>query len=517
MQNIYKTEFLVIGSGLAGCIAAITAADLGKHVTLLTKTDKLISGNTPWAQGGIIYKGINDKPEKLKKDILIAGDGHSWEQAVDQLVELGPGLVKELLIDRYGVDFDKNDIGELHLTEEGAHSEPRILHSKDRTGLAIHEAIAKHVLNHNNIEIIQNHTAVDLLTLSHHSVNSLDIYKKPACFGALVIDNNSGKVSPFYAEKTILATGGLGQLYLHTTNPEESTGDGIALSWRAGARSFNMEYIQFHPTTLYSDHERFLISEAVRGEGGILIDRFGNKFMDKFDNRGSLAPRDIVARAIHQTMLDTNHPCVYLDISFKNTDWLKGRFPTIYAKCIKSGIDPAVEPIPVVPSAHYSCGGVGVSNKGRTSLQRLYAVGEVACTGVHGANRLASTSLLESVVWGYLAGKESVSREEDGDYFPQIYDWEDATESMDPALIKQDWQTIKNTMWNYVGLIRTRQRLQRAQTIFRHLQSEVEHFYRNSRMTREIIQLRNGVQTAIAVTSQTMESRVSRGAHYVKY
>lgn len=511
-----KTEILIIGSGLSGCIAAITAADLGKHVTLVTKTNTLIGGNTPWAQGGIIYRGKHDSPAKLKRDIMVAGDGHCWEPAVDQLTHMGPRLIDELLINRFHVEFDENKNGELHLTEEGAHSEPRIVHSKDKTGLAIHEAVAKAVLEHKYIEIYYNHTAVDLLTLSHHSKNSLDIYKKPACFGALIIENKSGNVIPFYAEKTILATGGLGQIYLHTSNPSESTGDGIALSWRAGARCFNLEYIQFHPTTLFNENDRFLISEAVRGEGGELIDRHGRKFMKDFDPRGNLAPRDIVARAIHETMLLTSHSCVYLDISHKNSTWIKERFPTIYARCIKAGIDMTTEPIPVVPAAHYSCGGVGVSNRGRTSLQRLYAVGEVACTGVHGANRLASTSLLESLVWGYVAGQESVTREEDCEYFPEIHEWEDAFDQMDPALIAQDWRTIKSTMWNYVGLIRTRQRLHRATAIFRHLQNEVEQFYQKSQMNQDIIQLRNGVQTAIAVTAQTLQSPRSRGTHYVK-
>lgn len=516
MNDAIYTDILIIGSGLAGCIAAISAAEEGRKVLMITKTDELVGGNTPYAQGGIIYKGIEDSPEKLKHDILLAGDGHCSEEAVDQLVKLGPQLVEEYLIKKSNVNFDKIS-KTLHLTAEGAHSEPRIIHSKDKTGLTIHEAVAESVKKYPNIEVKTSHTAVDLLTLSHHSKNSLDIYKKPACFGAHVLENNTGKIFPIFASQTILASGGLGQIFMHTTNPSESTGDGIALAWRAGARCFNLHYIQFHPTTLFNEQtDRFLISEAVRGEGGVLIDKFGNKFMDKFHEMGSLAPRDIVARSIHQTMLDTEHPCVYLDISFKDGEWLKSRFPTIHNHCELNGIDITGEPIPVVPAAHYSCGGVGVSLKGRSSLQRLYAVGEVSCTGVHGANRLASTSLLESVVWGHVAGKDASEKCQDCDYFPEIYPWEVSDEVIDPALIAQDWQNIKNTMWNYVGLVRTKRRLDRAKTILRHLQTEVEQFYKRAQMSKATVQLRNAVQTAVAVTNAASETRIKRlGTHYM--
>jgi len=515
-SEIQKFDVLVIGSGLAGCIAAITAANKGRNVLIITKTEELMSGNTPYAQGGIIYTGEEDSPQKLKKDIMDAGDGHCWEIAVDQLANFGPKLVKELLIEKFNVEFDRTSDDNLDLTAEGAHSQPRIIHSKDHTGKAIHKAVIESVSKHPNITVWSNHTAVDLLTLSHHSRNSLDIYKKPACFGALVLNNTTGRTFPIYAKYTVLATGGLGQIYLHTTNPTESTGDGIALAWRAGARCFNLEYIQFHPTSFYSEKETFLISESLRGEGAILIDNKGNSFMERFHELKSLAPRDIVARAIHQVMLETGHPCVYLDISFKNSDWLKNRFPTIYQNCLKAGVDITNEPIPVVPAAHYSCGGVGVNLNGRTSLRRLYAVGEVSCTGVHGANRLASTSLLECVVWGWTAGLDISKDTDDSNYFPDIFEWVDEDQYIDPALIVQDWLTIKNTMWNYVGLIRTRQRLQRAQQILRHLQTEIEQFYRKAKMTRSIIELRNGVQTAIAVTNATLEQRVNRGAHFLK-
>jgi L-aspartate oxidase len=512
---MYETEILIAGTGLAGSVAAIAAADLGRKVTIITKSGNLLSGNTPYAQGGIIYKGVNDTPEKMKHDIMTAGDGHCWEPAVDKLVEDGPPLVEKYLIDRFGVNFDrKND--KLDLIAEGAHSEPRIIHSKDQTGKSIQEAVLDELTAHPNIEILTSHTIVDILTFSHNSKNTLDIYKKPTCFGAFVLDNDSGNIRPIYAIHTRLATGGLGQIFLHTTNQPGATGDGIALAWRAGVRCFNLQYVQFHPTTFYNEGERFLISEAVRGEGGILIDHKGREFMKDFHELGSLAPRDIVARSIHQTMLESGRQSVYLDISFKDEEWLKKRFPTIYKHCKQNGVDMAKEPIPVVPAAHYSCGGVGVNLKGRTSLQRLYAVGEVSCTGVHGANRLASTSLLESLVWGHAAGEEAAENCDNCHYFPDIYPWKEEQEYVDPAHIAQDWLTIKNTMWNYVGLMRTRQRLHRAHTTLRHLQTEVEQFYRRAKMTRGMIQLRNGVQTAIALVNATQEARVSKGTHYME-
>lgn len=511
-----RTEILVIGSGVAGLISALTAAEKGREVLIITKLPSLLSGNSPWAQGGIVFWGKNDDANKLKHDIFEAGHWHSWPPAVDLIVEMGPRLVKELLIEKYGVNFDKTETGEFDLTSEGAHSEYRIIHSKDKTGESIHLSLIEAIKKHPNIKYLVNHTAVDLLTLSHHSTHSIDIYTKPTCFGAFVLNNQTGNVFPIFANKTILATGGLGQIYLHTTNPPESTGDGIALAYRAGVRIINLQFIQFHPTAFFSEKDRFLISESVRGEGGILIDKNGYEFMKEFHELGSLAPRDVVARGIHQTMLRTGHPCVYLDISFKNSDWIKNRFPTIYNHLLKAGVDMTKEPIPVVPAAHYSCGGVGVSLRGRTSLARLYAIGEVSCTGVHGANRLASTSLLEAVVWGYNAGLDASEIQKEDEYFPQIFPWKEEHEEVDPALIAQDWLTIKNTMWNYVGLVRTRQRLMRAVTVFRHLQSEIEQFYQRAKMSKEILQLRNGILTAIAVTNATIEDKVSRGVHYIE-
>ena len=510
-----KTDVLVIGSGISGAISAIVAAENGKKVTIITKTKAILSGNTPYAQGGIIFKGLNDNPDILKSDILKAGAGSCWENAISELVNKGPKYVQDWLINKFNISFDsKGD--ELHLTSEAAHSDSRIIHIKDQTGKGIQEKILESIHKNENINILNEHFAVDLLTLSHHSKNPKDIYKKPACFGAIVLDMTTTKVFPIKAQNTILASGGLGQIYLHTSNPAEATGDGIAMAWRAGARCFNMQYIQFHPTTLYHDSGRFLISEALRGEGANLINSQGEEFMSKFHKLGSLAPRDIVARSIHQTMLETGSPFVFLDISFKSSDYIKNRFPTIYSKCFELGIDITKEAIPVVPSAHYSCGGIGVNLVGRTSLQRLYAIGEVSCTGVHGANRLASASLLECLVWGINAGIDVSKSNKDNNYFPEIWSWKQESESIDPALVMQDWMTIKNTMWNYVGLVRTRDRLSRAKLILRHLQSEIEEFYQKAKITREILELRNGVQTALSVISATLESRESRGTHYIQ-
>ena len=423
------------------------------------------------------------------------------------------------MIDRFQVEFYRDKSGyysdDLCWTKEAAHSESRIIYSKDKTGDTIQTAILSELEKHPHISIITNHTAIDLLTLSHHSTISTDIYKKPACFGAMVLNNENSNVFAIYAQRTILAMGGLGHIFLHSTNPDESIGDGIAMAWGAGASCFNLQFIQFHPTTLFSGSGRFLISEAVRGEGGILIDGYGNEFMNQIHEKGSLAPRDIVARGIHQKMLDTGLPCMYLDISFKDGEWIKKRFSSIQRGCLAAGIDMTREPIPIVPAAHYICGGIGVNMDGRTSVKRLYAVGEVACSGVHGANRLASTSLLEALVWGYNAGKDAAEFRDGDDHFPEIEPWIEEIEEIDPALISQDWLTIKNTMWNYVGLIRSRQRLHRARTIMRNLQTEIESFYQKAKLTPSIVGLRNGVQTAIAIIAATLEARESIGTHYL--
>ena len=513
-MNQKKTDILIVGLGLAGMTAAITAAKSGKQITIITKTDSLISGSTPWAQGGIVYKGLNDSPEKLKSDILNAGSGHCWKEAVDHLCEHGPRLVKEILLDTLNTKFDTTD-GELKRVAEGAHSDSRVIYNQDKTGASIHQATLQYLQQLDNVEILTGYTAIDLLTFSHHSTVSTDIYKKPACFGVMVLNNSKNEVFPILASKTILATGGLGQLFLHTTNPKEATGDGIAMAWRAGARCFNLHYIQFHPTALFHPTGRFLISEAVRGEGGKLVNANREEFMHHYHELGALAPRDVVSRAIHMEMIKDDADCMFLDITHKESLWIQERFPTIYHYCLNKGIDMTKEIIPIVPAAHYSCGGVGVNLVGKTSLKRLYAVGEIACSGLHGANRLASTSLLECIVWGHFAGKDAIENKDDGDYFPSMGSWKQGTSKFDPSQLAQEWLTIKNTMWNLAGLIRSQDKLHSAMHILRNLQSDVEKFYQSSRLDKNIIALRNGAQTALAIIASSTEARESRGTHYI--
>ena len=513
-MDALSTDVLVLGSGIAGCSAALAACKEGLEVTLVTRGDKPEESNTLYAQGGIIYRGEDESGDLFQADFRRAGAEMCKPQALDLLFRHGPRLVEEILIGELGVDFSRTPSGDLDLTMEAAHSIPRIIHADDLTGKAIEVAFIKAISERNEVRILTNCTAIDLLTPSHHSLNPLDVYDPPACFGAYVYSQEEDQVIPILAKETVLATGGLGRLYLHTTNPPGARGDGYAMARRAGARIINTEYIQFHPTSLYHrDAESFLISESLRGEGAVLVDRKGNEFANRYHELGSLAPRDVVARAIHEEMLKENAQCVFLDISHKDPAWVKERFPNIYNRCLSFDLDITKEPIPVVPAAHYSCGGVTVDEKGRTSINRLRAVGEVSCTGIHGANRLASSSLLEGLVWGILAG-EDIARSTNKAYFPDIDPWKYETEEVDPALIHQDWLTIKHTMWNYVGLSRTSRRLDRAFQILSELRGEIERFYAHSKLSDDLIGLRNGIQTAFLVLDAARLNRQSRGCHF---
>lgn len=512
---MHKCDVLVIGCGIAGAIAALELSKKGLQVVVLAAGESLGQSNSAWAQGGIVYSGADDSQSLLIRDIQEAGAGLCNPQAVEQLVRLGPQLVDQLLIQEVAVDFDRKADGSLALTEEGAHSTPRILHHKDQTGKAIMQALLN-ALEKRGVEVRRNSLAVDLITLSHHSKRPTDIYLPSTCVGAYVYHPQKQCVELLFARETILATGGLGEVFLHTTNPLDARGDGIAMAYRAGARIMNMEYVQFHPTALYVPGERrFLLSEALRGEGAKLLDASHKPFMHRYHEKEELAPRDVVSRAIFTEMLQSGVDHLWLDFTQRDASWLKGRFPAIYAYCSEKGFDLAHEPVPIVPAAHYSCGGVSVDLVGRTSIRHLRAIGEVSCTGLHGANRLASTSLLEGLVWGYTAAQDLCEKRDlFSSPFPPVEEWHMGSEKTDPALIRQDWMTIKQTMWNYVGLIRDQDRLRRALKMLRELQWEVDSFYEKAALTSELIGLRNGVLTALLITQGAWRNRNSLGCHY---
>lgn len=515
-----KTEVLIIGTGIAGGAAALQLADAGVSVTLITRATQPEQSNTFYAQGGIIYQGASDTPDILVEDILRAGAGHSYPAAARILAEEGPTLVQRILVERIGVPFDRTDEGDLSIIREAAHSQPRIIHAADATGKAVEIALLNALKDHPNVTLLTGHTAVDLLTPSHHSRNRLAVYEPRRCVGAYVLDQVTGQVKRILARKTILATGGLGQIYLRTTNPAGARGDGLAMAYRAGARVINGEFIQFHPTTFHqSGVPHFLISEAVRGAGARLVHADGTPFMQIYDPEWQdLAPRDVVARSIHQEMLARDLTHVYLDLrSYIPQDTIQERFPNIARECAQYGVDISRDLVPVVPGAHYSCGGVWVDDCGRTTIDDLYAVGEVACTGVHGANRLASTSLLEGLVWGDRAARNIQQTLADHAVLvpDDIPDWQDSGMSQpDPALIAQDMRTIQHIMWNYVGLVRTTRRLERALRELRHLETEIEHFYRVSHLTDGLIGLRNAVRTSVIVTLAAWSNKESMGCHY---
>ncbi len=512
-------DALVIGTGIAGGTTALRLAQAGLRVGVLTKAERPEESATYLAQGGIVFRGEGD-PEALVQDILQAGAGAGLPEAARILAEEGPRLLQEIVIHTLGVQFDRAD-GDFHLTREAAHRTPRILHVGDETGKALEIALLRHLDQHPNIALFPGHLAVDLITPEHHGAHPLDRYAPDEVLGVYAFERRTRRVHPFLARAVVLATGGLGQIYLHTTNPRVATGDGFAMAYRAGARLINMEYIQFHPTALYSeDEQNLLITEAMRGEGAVLKTPDGKPFMERYHPAGSLAPRDIVARAIHEEMTLHGYRYVLLDIaSYRPAEFIRRRFPGLYHRLLERGIDITREPIPVVPVVHFACGGVKTDLWGRTLLKGLYAVGEVACNGLHGANRLASTSLLEGLVFGDRAAR-AVQQD-----FPDLDDparytlpeWVDTgTEEPDPALIQQDWVTLKHIMWNYVGVVRTRERLQRAVRDLRHLWLEVENFYRNTKLCPRLIELRNGLQTALVVARSALRNPESRGTHYRK-
>jgi len=516
-----ETDILIIGCGIAGGVAALKLAEAGFRVTLVTRTAEPRESNTYYAQGGIIHRGPEDSPELLTEDILKAGAGLSNPKAVRILAEEGPRILQELLIEQLRVPFARKQDGSLDYTREAAHSTERILYVGDATGRAIEEKVVERLQEVPNICLLTRHTTVDLLTPAHHSRNVLDVYEPLSCVGAYIFDQESREVQACLAKATLLASGGLGQIFLHTTNPAGARGDGLAMAYRAGARIINAEYVQFHPTAFHDRNAPiFLISEALRGEGATLVDEDGEPFMQKYDPQWKdLAPRDVVARGIHHEMLERGTDHVYLDLaSHMAAGRIRERFPTIYGKCLAYGVDITTDLIPVVPAAHYFCGGVWVDEYGRTSIRNLYAAGEVSCTGLHGANRLGSSSLLEGLVWGVRAAEHMAAHLPDVPSFDlkNVPPWDDSGlhETADPALISQDVSTIKNIMWNYVGLVRTTHRLERAIGDLRDLSVEIDKFYRRVRLVDSLIGLRIRVQAAIIVTEAAWANRQSRGCHY---
>ncbi|MBN1487615.1 MAG: L-aspartate oxidase [Anaerolineae bacterium] len=517
----FETDVLVIGCGIAGSIAALQLAqDRERQVTVVTRTRDPEESNTRYAQGGIVARGQEDSAHLLVEDILRAGAGLSYPPAAKLLAADGPELVYRILLEQAGVSFDRKSGGKLSYTREGGHSVSRILHVGDATGQAIEAALIARLREQPNVTLHTGATAVDLITSSHHSRDPLVIYQPTKCHGAYILDREENAVHRILAKATILATGGLGRIYRHTTNPAGARGDGLAMAHRAGAWIINAEYIQFHPTTLaVPGTENFLISEAVRGEGAQLFTPDGRHFMDQYAPKwGDLAPRDVVARAIHQEMLEHGYPYVLLDLAnVMSATRIPERFPTIYTTCKKAGVDITTQPIPVVPAAHYFCGGVHVDSWGRSTLEGLYAVGEVSCTGLHGANRLASTSLLEGLVWGNRAARDIADREDlTLVKAVDIPPWQDVSEGVpaDPVLVYRDSRTIQNIMWLYVGLARNTHRLARALTDLNHLWGVIDQFYRTTRLNDNLIGLRNIAQTAWIVTSAAWHNRESRGAHY---
>ena len=499
-------DILIIGSGLAGQAAALRLADQ-RRVALISKR-KLEDSASGWAQGGIAaVLDTQDSIDAHIHDTFVAGAWLNDEKATRFVVENGRRAINWLI--EQGVPFTKDETG-YHLTREGGHSARRVIHVADATGAAVQKTLTAKVRSHPNIRIFEDHIAVDLITGKH-----LGRSDDNRCYGAYVLDDNSGEVHTFAASNTLLGTGGAGKVYLVTTNPDTSTGDGIAMAWRAGCRVANMEFIQFHPTCLYHPNAKsFLISEAVRGEGGLLKLPDGSRFMPEHDERAELAPRDIVARAIDFEIKKHGLDCVYLDISHKGEAFIREHFPNIHARCLELGIDITRDPIPVVPAAHYTCGGVVCDLTGRTDVAGLYVAGETSCTGLHGANRLASNSLLECLVFAEAAVNDILAQTPA--VLPQLPEWDASrvTDADEEVVISHNWDELRRSMWNYVGIVRTTKRLQRALHRVHLLHSEINEFYSHFRVTHDLIELRNLVLTAELIIRCALLRKESRGLHY---
>jgi L-aspartate oxidase len=516
---IRKTDFLVIGSGIAGLSFALKAAKHGS-VTIITKK-KIQQSNTALAQGGVAAVfGKKDSFDLHVADTLKAGDGLCNPEVVKMVVENGPDRIRELV--ELGARFNMVGTGKFDfaLGREGGHSVKRIIHAHDLTGKEIEDALVAKVRENENITILEDHVAVNLITFFSSVRNGVLVTQQEnICCGAYVLDNTTGKMETFHAAVTLLATGGASKVYLYTSNPDIATGDGIAMAYRAGASVANLEFVQFHPTCLFHPKAKnFLISEAVRGEGGLLLDAKGRRFMEDYTPDRELACRDVVARAIDNELKKTGAESVFLDISHKDPDFIRKRFPNIHARCLEYGIDITTDPIPVVPAAHYMCGGVATDLNGKTDVQRLYAVGETACTGLHGANRLASNSLLEALVYARNAYVDSVKD------LPAVknnmsitltpWDETNTTDSDEAIVVSHNWDEIRRLMWNYVGIVRSDKRLQRAARRIKTIQDEINEYYWDFKMTSDLVELRNIATVAKLIIQSALKRKESRGLHY---
>lgn len=513
---VRKYDFLVIGSGIAGMSFALKVADKGS-VAMICKTG-LEEANTFFAQGGVasVTNLSVDNFEKHIEDTMIAGDWISDRAAVEKVVREAPGQIQELI--KWGVEFDRNEAGEFDLHKEGGHSEFRILHHKDNTGAEIQESLIRAVKKHPNITIFSDHFAVEIITQHHLGIIVTRYTPGIKCYGAYIMNEKTGEVDTFLSKVTLMATGGVGAVYLNTTNPLVATGDGIAMVYRAKGVVKDMEFIQFHPTALYHPGDRpcFLITEAMRGYGAVLRNMGGEEFMQKYDPRLSLAPRDIVARAIDSEMKARGDDHVYLDVTHKDPDETRRHFPNIYEKCLSLGIDITKDYIPVAPAAHYLCGGIKVDLNAQSSIGRLYAVGECACTGLHGGNRLASNSLIEAVVYADAAAKHAVSVLDRYDFNTEIPEWNDqgTVINEEMVLITQSMKEVNQIMGSYVGIVRSDLRLKRAWVRLDILYEETENLFKRSKASKEICELRNMINVGYLITRQAMERKESRGLHY---
>jgi len=515
-QEHFSTDVLIIGGGAAGLSAALRLADT-HYIQLITKGN-LTESCTLYAQGGIAaVLDRDDSIESHVKDTIDAGAGLCNPNIVDLTVKQGKENIL-WLIDQ-GIKFTRTEAGTntdaYHLTREGGHSHRRVIHATDATGRAVETSLAKMAHAHDNIEIFEHHIAVDLITQSKSKVTE-ERRRHNRCLGAYALDRKQSKVKVFQAKFVILANGGASKVYLYTTNPDTATGDGIAMAWRAGCRIANMEFNQFHPTCLYHPEAKsFLITEALRGEGAKLLLPNGKPFMHKFDKRGELAPRDIVARAIDHEMKRIGAENVLLDISHQSLDFIKRHFPTIYERCLEFGFDMSKEPIPVVPAAHYTCGGVMTNEHGQTDISGLYAVGEVAFTGLHGANRMASNSILECLVFAQTAS-EHIKLQHDIQIPDNLPEWDESrvTDSDEEVVVTHNWEELRRFMWDYVGIVRTDKRLKRAQSRVNLLKQEIKDYYGNFRITNDLIELRNLADTASLIIESAIQRKESRGLHY---